>query len=85
MRNLRVLALALATLVLSGCATYSGNSMSDSNDPWHTVNRPVFAVNDAFDQALFKPLAKGYDSITPQTVKTGVTNFFLLLISWIRK
>ena len=76
MRNLRVLALALATLVLSGCATYSGNSMSDSNDPWQTVNRPVFAVNDAFDQALFKPLAKGYDAITPQPVKTGVTNFF---------
>ena len=76
MRNLRVLALALATLVLSGCAPYSGNSMSDSNDPWQTVNRPVFAVNDAFDQALFKPLAKGYNAITPQLVKTGVTNFF---------
>ena len=76
MRNLRVLSLALASLVLSGCATYSGNSMSDSNDPWQTVNRPVFAVNDAFDQALFKPLAKGYDAITPQPVKTGVTNFF---------
>ena len=76
MRNLRVLSLALASLVLSGCATYSGNSMSDSNDPWQTVNRPVFAVNDAFDQALFKPLAKGYNAITPQPVKTGVTNFF---------
>ena len=76
MRNLRVLSLALASLVLSGCATYSGNSMSDSNDPWQTVNRPVFAVNDAFDQALFKPLAKGYNAITPQLVKTGVTNFF---------
>lgn len=76
MRNLRVLSLALASLVLSGCATYSGNSMSDSNDPWQTVNRPVFAVNDAFDQALFKPLAKGYDAITPQPVKNSVTNFF---------
>ena len=76
MGNLRLLAIGLASIVLSGCATYSGNSMSDSNDPWQSVNRPVFAMNDAFDQALFKPLAKGYNAVTPEPVKTGVTNFF---------
>ena len=76
MGNLRLLAIGLASIVLSGCATYSGNSMTDSNDPRQSVNRPVFAMNDAFDQALFKPLAKGYNAITPEPVKTGVTNFF---------
>tara|TARA_B100001996_G_scaffold206432_1_gene158235 strand:+ start:180 stop:905 length:726 start_codon:yes stop_codon:yes gene_type:complete len=76
MRKLRILLIGAATLILSGCATYSGNSMADANDPWHSVNRPVFAVNDAFDTALFKPLAKGYNAITPEPVRNGITNFF---------
>ena len=76
MGNLRVLVIAMATLVLSGCATYSSNSMSDSNDPWQPVNRPIFAMNDALDNALFKPLAKGYNALTPKPIQTGVSNFF---------
>ena len=48
MGNLRILLIGVASLILSGCATYSGNSMADPNDPWQAVNRPVFAVNDAF-------------------------------------
>ena len=72
MGNLRILLIGVAALVLSGCATYSENSMTDQNDPWQTVNRPVFAMNDAFDQALFKPLAKTYDAITPEPIQTGV-------------
>ena len=50
--------------------------MTDSSDPWQAVNRPVFAVNDTFDKMLFKPLAKGYDALTPEPVKIAVTNFF---------
>ena len=76
MGNLRILLIGVASLILSGCATYSGNSMADPNDPWQAVNRPVFAVNDAFDQALFKPLAKSYNAITPEPIQDGVTNFF---------
>ena len=76
MGNLRILLIGVAALVLSGCATYSENSMTDQNDPWQTVNRPVFAMNDAFDQALFKPLAKTYNAITPEPIQTGVANFF---------
>ena len=56
MGNLRILLIGVVALVLSGCATYSENSMTDQSDPWQTVNRPVFAVNDAFDQALFLSL-----------------------------
>lgn len=76
MGNLRILLLGIISLLMSGCATYSANSIADANDPWQSVNRPVFAVNDAFDQGLFKPLAEVYNSVTPKPVQTGVTNFF---------
>jgi len=76
MSNLKLLFIGMMAVLLSGCATYSGNSMVDSSDPWQAVNKPVFAMNDAFDQALFKPLAQGYNAITPQPVRTGVNNFF---------
>ena len=64
------------SIILSGCATYSGNSMSDSSDPWQVVNKPVFAMNDTIDAVLFKPLARGYNAVTPKPIKSGVTNFF---------
>ena len=77
MRHLKVFVIGLAAILASGCASVSGSSyMSDPNDPWQTVNRPVFAINDAFDQGLFKPLAEGYNAITPEPIRNGVTNFF---------
>ncbi|MBT7542681.1 MAG: VacJ family lipoprotein [Gammaproteobacteria bacterium] len=77
MRHLKVFVIGLAAILASGCASVTGSSyMSDPNDPWQTVNRPVFAINDAFDQGLFKPLAEGYNAITPEPIRNGVTNFF---------
>ena len=77
MSYLKVFVIGLAAILASGCASVSGSSyMSDANDPWQTVNRPVFAINDAFDQGLFKPLAEGYNAITPDPIRNGVTNFF---------
>jgi len=77
MSYLKVFVIGLAAILASGCASVSGSSyMSDPNDPWQTVNRPVFAINDAFDQGLFKPLAEGYNAITPDPIRNGVTNFF---------
>ena len=76
MRGLRIIIIGLVSVILSGCATYSGNSMTNSSDPWQAVNRPVFAVNDTFDKMLFKPLAKGYANLAPEPVQNAVTNFF---------
>ena len=76
MRGLRIIIIGLVSLMISGCATYSENSMRDSSDPWQTFNRPVFVVNDTFDKMLFKPLAKGYEALTPEPVQNAVTNFF---------
>jgi len=76
MRGLKLTIIGLMALMISGCATYSGNAMTNSSDPWQVVNRPVFAVNDTFDKMLFKPLAKGYDALTPEPIQDVVTNFF---------
>src|SRR5580765_4697590 len=64
---------ALFTLctVLAGCAT-GPNPI----DPYESLNRKVFKFNDALDNAVTKPIAKGYKEITPVPVRSGVTNFF---------
>ena len=76
MRKIGVILIGLVAILSSGCATYSGNSLSDANDPLQSFNKPFFAMNDAFDTVLFKPLAQGYNAVTPKPIRDGVTNFF---------
>ena len=45
-------------------------------DPWEKFNRKVFAFNDAIDTFAFKPLAKGYQFITPDPVEEGFSRVF---------
>ena len=54
------------------------NLLAEENeaDPFENVNRKIFAFNDFFDRILLKPVAKGYQFITPNFVDRGVTNFF---------
>lgn len=67
------LALAAAAALLAGCAHAPAD---DPADPLEPVNRAVFAFNAALDQGLVKPLAKGYDKVTPAMVREGIANFF---------
>ena len=73
MRNFKILVVGFMSLVLSGCASYTSNSLAD---PWQAVNKPVFAFNDGVDAVFLKPLAKGYEAVTPEPIKDSVTNFF---------
>lgn len=61
-------------LMLGGCATAPGRTTN--NDPLQKINRGVYKFNDVVDRATLKPLAKGYQKITPQWMRTGVSNFF---------
>ncbi|WAH60919.1 VacJ family lipoprotein [Pseudomonas silvicola] len=45
-------------------------------DPWEGVNRVIFRFNDTVDTYAFKPIAQGYQFITPQFMQDGVHNFF---------
>ncbi|WP_106478569.1 MlaA family lipoprotein [Phytohalomonas tamaricis] len=64
-----------AAVSLTGCA---GTQTQDANpnDPWEGFNRGVFAFNDTLDHYALKPVAEGYDYVTPEPVQTGVGNFF---------
>jgi phospholipid-binding lipoprotein MlaA len=66
-------AAALLLAVLQGCATGPNANPADPLEPF---NRTVFNFNDGLDRAVLKPVATGYRNITPQPVRTGVTNFF---------
>lgn len=58
---------------LGGCASTAGES---SSDPWEGFNRRVTSFNDGADRILLKPLAKGYQAITPDPLERGVSNVF---------
>ncbi|HEX9391748.1 MAG TPA: VacJ family lipoprotein [Usitatibacteraceae bacterium] len=69
--RLLIALLALATLVLSGCA-----STSPKADPFESINRATYKFNDVVDKAVLTPVAKGYQAVTPEFVRTGISNVF---------
>lgn len=68
----KILGCVLALLLMSGCATSNQNSQ----DPYESWNRKVYAFNDTFDKAVLKPVTKGYVAVTPRPVQSGVSHFF---------
>jgi phospholipid-binding lipoprotein MlaA len=63
--------LAFAVLLLAvGCAG------APPDDPLEPFNRTMFSFNETLDNAVTKPLAKGYVAVTPAPVRTWVSNFF---------
>lgn len=45
-------------------------------DPWEPVNRAIFRFNDTLDTYALKPLAQGYQAVTPQFLEDGIHNVF---------
>lgn len=71
------ISVALAVLaMLAGCAGRAAVEERHPDDPWEGFNRRVFVFNEAIDRAVLKPVARGYRTVTPQPVQTGVGNFF---------
>lgn len=75
---------AIRTLLLSnvfafstlmGCAstTPPETRETDSLEGW---NRGTYAFNDKLDKNVVKPIAQGYQKITPKPVNESITNFF---------
>jgi phospholipid-binding lipoprotein MlaA len=65
--------LMLLVLVSSGCASAPN---ANPRDPWEPFNRGVYQFNDAVDVAVLKPVATAYQTVTPEPVQRGVSNFY---------
>jgi phospholipid-binding lipoprotein MlaA len=70
---MRVCLIFCLTLMVGTTAV--ANSEADT-DPFEDWNRAVFAFNQRADQYVIKPLAEGYEAVTPTPVEKGVRNFF---------
>lgn len=77
--NLKTMAIRLTVAALLsapiGCASTPAAYL-DERDPWEGFNRNIQVFNDNLDDYVMKPVAKGYQWITPSFVDRGITNFF---------
>lgn len=69
---LTILAALVAASQLFGCAATPANP----DDPWEGWNRSIHSFNEDLDHYILKPIAKGYEYVTPEPVSEGITNFF---------
>ncbi|WP_334118317.1 MlaA family lipoprotein [Limnobacter sp.] len=72
--SIRKLCLLLGVVSLTSACT-AMRAPSDS-DPLEGLNRTVDGFNQVVDKAVVKPLAQGYDKVTPPEIKTVIGNFF---------
>jgi phospholipid-binding lipoprotein MlaA len=63
-------------LFLSGCASQNVVLTDPEADPWEAYNRKIFSFNMTLDEAIAQPVAKGYNTIVPETPRRGIRNFF---------
>lgn len=70
--RLGVSALLIFSLVLlTGCA-----SVENKQDPFESMNRAVFEFNEALDDNVVEPVARGYRAVVPDPVEMVIGNFF---------
>jgi len=68
--NTKLLALSF---VLFSCLI---GAEENPKDPYEGFNRGVYTFNDTIDGAILKPIAKGYNYVTPDVAKKGINNFY---------
>lgn len=78
-----LMAAVLAAALGTGCAsapsvapagTARPAAAVSKADPWESLNRKIFAFNDAVDEALLVPLAKTYRAVVPEPLRQGFDN-----------
>ena len=47
-----------------------------ADDPWESVNRPIFKFNDWSDKWVLRPIASGYSKVVPRFMRRGINNVF---------
>lgn len=57
------------------CVPLVGHAETE-NDPFEGWNRVMFSFNQKADRYVLKPVAEGYQAVTPAPVRKSVSNFF---------
>lgn len=82
LRLKRLLLTVSLVLLASACATTAPPPQDrHPADPWEPLNRNVYTFNRAADRAVLRPIARGYQAVTPSPLQTGISNFFTNLRS----
>ena len=65
--------LVVLSLILFSCLI---NAEENPKDPYESFNRGVYTFNDTIDGVILKPIAMGYNYVTPGVAKKGINNFY---------
>ena len=71
-RSATIAALLCAASLAVACAGPHPNP----EDPWQGMNRPIFGFNDGLDRHVLGPVARGWESITPEGMRDSIAKFF---------
>ncbi|MBY0474778.1 MAG: VacJ family lipoprotein [Nitrosomonas sp.] len=72
----KIVAILLAGVFLTGCASTKFNNENGPYDPLEPMNRAVFSFNEMVDDNVFEPVARGYKKVMPDPLELVVGNFF---------
>lgn len=67
-------ALVCAAAMLAGCASGGPRDGLAATDPYEPFNRKMLNVNKSLDRYVLRPVAQGYDFVTPRTVRFIIGN-----------
>lgn len=73
---MRLASLVMCLAILSACASRQTLEQGSTMDPFEPVNRKIYRFNEVADKYVARPIAVGYQHITPAVLRTGITNFF---------
>ena len=73
-RKAALMATVVCSMTLSACASNNMHGSAEISDPFEDFNRMTFDVNNALDEAIMEPIARGYRYVTPEFVRNSVRN-----------
>ena len=69
--------LLVSAFLLAGCTTTGSTDLARAEaDPWEASNRRMYKFNKGLDRWVVRPVTTGYRAVTPNPVRTAVTNAY---------
>ncbi|MEM9045399.1 MAG: VacJ family lipoprotein [Pseudomonadota bacterium] len=72
----RLVSIMVLTIAVSACSSPGPGGDISERDPFESTNRTFHDVNIFLDSNLIRPVAQGYDFVTPQTFQHLIGNAF---------